>query len=91
MSWDSAYSEIYFTKKMWPELKEEDFVNIIMFVLLIGVTLVFTLLARYFDKFLRGGTCKICLNFSCAMNKTPEDIRVKFFQKSPTMANAWEK
>lgn len=29
MSWDSAYSEIYFTKKLWPELCEEDFLEIL--------------------------------------------------------------
>ena len=27
--WDSKYSEIYLTKKLWPELNEEDFKNII--------------------------------------------------------------
>lgn len=27
--WDSKYSEIYLTKKMWPELEEEDFLNIL--------------------------------------------------------------
>lgn len=29
MLWDSQYSEIYFTKKLWPELDEADFVTII--------------------------------------------------------------
>lgn len=61
-----------------------------MLGLLIVLTVTFTMLAWYFDKFLRGGTCKKCLNFSCAMNKTPKEIRKKFFQKSPTMANAWK-
>ena len=31
MLWDSAYSEIYLTKKYWPELNEEDFVKILEF------------------------------------------------------------
>jgi len=29
MSWDSDYSEIYFTKKFWPELNENDFIEIL--------------------------------------------------------------
>jgi len=29
MLWDSKYSEIYLTKKLWPELNEEDFIEII--------------------------------------------------------------
>lgn len=29
MSWDSAYSEIFFSKKLWPELDEKDFVSIL--------------------------------------------------------------
>lgn len=29
MLWDSEYSEIYFTKKFWPELDEEDFRQIL--------------------------------------------------------------
>ncbi len=29
MLWDSEYSEIYLTKKLWPELDENDFKNII--------------------------------------------------------------
>jgi len=29
MSWDSAYSEIYFSSRLWPEFKEEDFNKII--------------------------------------------------------------
>ncbi len=29
MLWDSAYSELFFTKKLWPELDESDFVSIL--------------------------------------------------------------
>ncbi|MDA3856108.1 MAG: polyprenyl diphosphate synthase [Candidatus Woesearchaeota archaeon] len=29
MLWDSKYSELYFTKKLWPEMNEEDFVEIL--------------------------------------------------------------
>lgn len=61
-----------------------------IFWLLIALTTMFTILVWYFDKFLRGGACKKCLNFSCAMNKTPDDIQKKFFQKSPTMRDAWK-
>ena len=52
-----------------------------IFWLLIVLTAVFGVLVWYFDKFLRGGACKRCLNFSCAMNKTPKAIHKKFFQK----------
>lgn len=31
MLWDSEYSEIYLTKKLWPELDENDYLNIIDF------------------------------------------------------------
>ena len=68
----------------------EGTLSISMLVLLIVLTLAFTVLVWYFDKFFRGGTCKKCLNFSCAMNKTPVGIREKFFQQSPTMGNAWK-
>jgi len=30
MLWDSAYSEIYLTEKLWPEMNKEDFENIIL-------------------------------------------------------------
>ena len=31
MLWDSEYSEIYLTKKLWPELDENDFKDILEF------------------------------------------------------------
>lgn len=57
---------------------------------LILITVGFTVLAGILDKFLRGGACKRCPNFSCAMNRVPDDIRNAFLQKNPTMKAAWE-
>jgi len=39
---------------------------------------------------LQGDACKRCPNFSCAMNKTPDDVRLAFLAKNPTMAEAWK-
>ncbi len=68
----------------------QGYFSLLIFSLLIVVTIIFTILVGVFDKLLRGGTCKKCINFSCSMNKTPEVIRNKFFQKNPTMAKAWK-
>ncbi|MFX0044307.1 MAG: hypothetical protein ACFE8Z_00525 [Candidatus Hermodarchaeota archaeon] len=69
----------------------EGSVNLIILTSLVGLTLVFLILAAVFDKMLRGGTCKICTNFSCGMNKVPDDLRKEFLEKNPTMKEAWEK
>lgn len=69
----------------------QGYFSLLIFSLLIVVTIIFTILVGVFDKLLRGGTCKKCINFSCSMNKTPEVIRKKFFQQNPTIAKAWKK
>ncbi len=65
-------------------------VDYIILTTLGGLTLIFLLVAASFDKMLRGGTCKICTNFSCTMNKVPEDLRTEFLEKNPTMKEAWD-
>ena len=65
--------------------------NMVYTVVLTVLTLTILVVAAYFDKMLRGGTCKICTNFSCAMNKVPDELRKKFLEKNPTMKNAWER
>ncbi|MCK5152481.1 MAG: hypothetical protein KAQ65_11585, partial [Candidatus Thorarchaeota archaeon] len=64
--------------------------DFIILGLLSGLTLIFLVLAASFDKMLRGGTCLICTNFSCGMNKVPEDLRKEFLEKNPTMKKAWD-
>jgi len=49
------------------------------------------MLAVSFDKMLRGGTCKICTNFSCRMSKVPEDLMKEFLKRNLIMKEAWEK
>ena len=66
-------------------------VNLIILASLVGLTLVFFALAAAFDRMLRGGACKICTNFSCGMNKVPDDLRREFLEKNPTMKEAWER
>ena len=62
-----------------------------LFVLggLIIISIAFTTLAYYLNKLLQGDACKHCANFSCAMNKVPDDIVQKFLDKNPTMKTAW--
>ena len=63
-----------------------------LFVLggLIIISIAFTILAYYLNKLLQGDACMHCANFSCAMNKVPDDIIQKFLDKNPTMKTAWE-
>ncbi|MFX1533052.1 MAG: hypothetical protein ACFFDI_02345 [Promethearchaeota archaeon] len=63
-----------------------------LFVLggLIIISIAFTTLAYYLNKLLQGYACKHCANFSCAMNKVPDDIIQKFLDKNLTMKTAWE-
>ena len=49
-----------------------------------------TILGYYSNKMLQGDACKRCPNFSCAMNKTPDDVKSAFLEKNPTMAKAWQ-
>lgn len=35
--------------------------------------------------------CTSCINFACLLNKTPDEVRNKFFNKNPIIKEAWEK
>ncbi len=58
---------------------------------LIVVSILFIGLAYYFGTVLLGDRCKRCPNFSCRMNKVPEEYRRQFLDKNPIMKFAWEK
>ena len=62
-----------------------------MKIAVIGITIVFVLLMIQFNKLLQGDLCKRCPNFSCAMNKTPKEIRDAYINKNPVIKEAWEK
>ena len=62
---------------------------LILALLLIG-TVALIILAIYLNRMLQGDACKRCPNFSCAMNKTSDEVRRAFLAKNPTMANAWK-
>ncbi|MBD3352034.1 MAG: hypothetical protein GF364_11160 [Candidatus Lokiarchaeota archaeon] len=40
--------------------------------------------------FLQTMICTDCINFSCPLNKVPDEIRNKFIQKNPIIKKAWE-
>ncbi len=68
----------------------KEILPIIIFILLIGSIISFIILVGAFQKLLMKGTCTKCVNFSCAMNKTPKELREIFLEKSPTMGKAWK-
>ena len=35
--------------------------------------------------------CSQCMNFACPLNRVDEKVRGQFFDKNPTIAEAWEK
>jgi hypothetical protein len=34
--------------------------------------------------------CAQCMNFACPLNETGEDARQAFFERNPTVAQAWK-
>jgi hypothetical protein len=40
---------------------------------------------------LRTRVCNHCINFSCPLNKVPQDIIQEFLERNPTMREAWQK
>jgi hypothetical protein len=38
---------------------------------------------------LRSRYCIQCMNFACTLNRTPQDVREAFFEKHPSVAEAW--
>ncbi|MCK5140732.1 MAG: hypothetical protein KAQ70_00925 [Candidatus Heimdallarchaeota archaeon] len=65
--------------------------NLVAGIGLIVTTVLFLIIATYFGKVLLGNACKKCANFSCSMNKVPEEIVKKFLEKNPKMKKAWIK
>jgi len=65
--------------------------NLFVGISLIVITILFLIVAAYFSKILLGNACKKCANFSCSMNKVPDEIMKKFLEKNPKMKNAWIK
>lgn len=37
-----------------------------------------------------GRNCPKCVNFSCPLNRVPDDVREEFFNRNETMRKAWE-
>ncbi|NHJ05550.1 MAG: hypothetical protein EAX90_12050 [Candidatus Heimdallarchaeota archaeon] len=60
-------------------------------VTLIIITGLFTILVIVFGEILMSKNCKRCPNFSCGMNKVPNETIVKFLNKNPKMKEAWIK
>lgn len=57
---------------------------------IIVITATFTIIVIYFTKLLQGFACKHCPNFSCGMNKTPNEYLEVFLKKNPILKKAWE-
>jgi len=63
--------------------------NLVTGTLLIIISVFFLIIVGYFSKVLLGNTCKKCANFSCAMNKVPEEIVNQFLERNPKMRDSW--
>lgn len=60
-------------------------------IFIIGIVIVFSFMMVQFNKKLQGELCRRCPNFSCAMNKTPQEIRNSYIKKNSVMKESWEK
>ena len=58
-------------------------------IVLVFCTFFFMVVAGYFSRILLGHACKKCANFSCSMNKAPNELIDKFLQQNPKMKKAW--
>jgi len=72
-------------------------------IILIGFPIPFLVIKRQYLPilFLIGGTviwiiviqlkvCSDCINFSCVLNRVPENLRNEFLKKNPIIQKAWE-
>ena len=59
-------------------------------ILLCILSLAFMVVAYIFSKSLLGYACQRCPNISCAMNKTPQNVKIAFLNKNPVMKHAFE-
>ena len=55
------------------------------------ISFLFLILMIIFGEIILKKGCKKCANFSCGMNKVPEEIVNKFLEKNPKIKEAWEK
>jgi hypothetical protein len=69
------------------------FVNATEFALLgmVGVNLATAMAALQFGYILTRHFCPQCVNFSCPLNRAPEETVKKYLEKNPAMLGAWEK
>ena len=63
--------------------------DVVLIVILILALVGFVALAASLARLLQGGACKRCPNFSCAMNRVPDEVRDAFLRQNPTMEKAW--
>ncbi|MCD6475731.1 MAG: hypothetical protein J7K85_05615 [Anaerolineaceae bacterium] len=64
---------------------------ILQIIVFISMSLVMIVLLTIMGQMLTGGFCKKCVNFSCPMNKTPENLRKAYLDQNETMRKAWER
>jgi len=64
---------------------------ILQIIVFISMSLVMIVLLTIMGKMLTGGFCKKCVNFSCPMNKTPENLQKAYFDQNENMRKAWER
>jgi hypothetical protein len=48
-------------------------------------------LAAMFVMVLRARFCNQCMNFACTLNRTPPQVREAFFEKHPSVGEAWRR
>ena len=57
--------------------------DLIMVVLMAGLTFLALATAGYLEKFLRENFCEKCVNLSCMMNKVPDEVKEEYLRKNP--------
>jgi len=50
----------------------------------------YVLLTAGFYATLKMFICTQCMNFACPLNGVPDPIRIKFFERNPSVARAWD-
>ena len=64
--------------------------DILFTILMIGLTVIFLIAIGYLEKYIGENYCEKCVNFSCMMNKVPDELKEKFLSINPAMREAWE-
>ena len=65
--------------------------KLILSIIFFVISFVFILLMVLFGEVILKKGCKRCANFSCGMNKVPEEIVKQFLERNRKMKGAWEK